>query len=743
MLRLLGYGDRLSVEPGGTIRFMISCDHPDYESRLVRLIHGDENPAGPGFKHVVVPSAMDGRRPGRHQSIRSGSYVEIPLPAGTVGPSLAFSVYLYPTNPGAGEQVIASIGDPFGNRSASSGWALVLSEAGAVELVLGSARISTGAAVERWTWYRVECTIEAGLAIVRQTPRRSWPDDPTASEATGAVSLPPLSGPLILGAVRTADGMARQLDGKLDSPVMRGVGAWDFAADISTDRVTDRSPNDRHGWTVNMPTRAVTGHSFDGSVANFHLAPDQYGAIHFHRDDLENAGWAVDFELTIPADLPSGVYAAWLRAGDDEDHIPFTVRPPRGVARSRIAVLMSTLTYTVYANFTDLGPGAWREGAKNTWASGAPHADPTLLREVYQYIDENALYGTYDLHVDGSGVVYGSYLRPILNMRPKFRYRIWAAPPRFPADLYLVDWLDHFGIQVDFITDHDLQAEGVALLEPYAVVVSSSHHEYWSGPMLDALETYLEGGGRFMLLAGNSLFGVASFDPDPAKPHKVEVRRWGAPWPFEVAPGERVHSTTGEPGGTWRNRGRPPNGIVGVGTSAAGFDRAVLYRRMPDSRDPRVRFIFDGIGDDEPIGDQPNLQTHWGAAGYEIDRFDHELGTPASALLLASSVGFSNLYRPMVDEILWYIQGRDGARPADPQVEGEPHRFVRSDMTYLGYPNGGAVFSVGSIAWRGGIAHNGYDNTVSRVTGNVLRRFAEQPRGTTPSDPTQAEQPPR
>jgi N,N-dimethylformamidase len=321
-------------------------------------------------------------------------------------------------------------------------------------------------------------------------------------------------------------------------------------------------------------------------------------------------------------------------------------------------------------------------------------------------------------------------------MRPKFRYRIWAAPPRFPADLYLVDWLDHEGIAVDFITDHDLQAEGEALLDPYAVVVSSSHHEYWSSQMLDSLETYLDRGGRFMLLAGNSLFGVASFDPDPAKPHRVEVRRWGAPWPFEVAPAERVHSTTGELGGTWRNRGRPPNRIVAVGTSAAGFDRAVPYKRMPDSHDPRVRFIFEGIGEDELIGDQPNLQTRWGAAGYEIDRFDHELGTPPTALLLASSIGFSDAYRPMLDEVLWFMPGRDGKRTDDPQVDGEPHRFVRSDMAYLEYPNGGAVFSVGSIAWRGGIAYNAYDNTVARVTGNVLRRFADRPQGESPSDPS-------
>ena len=60
MLRLLGYTDRLSAAPGDTIRFMVSSDHDRYASRLVRLIHGDTNPAGPGFKQVLVPSAIDG-----------------------------------------------------------------------------------------------------------------------------------------------------------------------------------------------------------------------------------------------------------------------------------------------------------------------------------------------------------------------------------------------------------------------------------------------------------------------------------------------------------------------------------------------------------------------------------------------------------------------------------------------------------------------------------------------------------
>lgn len=48
---------------------------------------------------------------------------------------------------------------------------------------------------------------------------------------------------------------------------------------------------------------------------------------------------------------------------------------------------------------------------------------------------------------------------------------------------------------------------------------------------------------------------------------------------------------------------------------------------------------------------------------------------------------------------------------------------VRADLVFFETPAGGAVFSTGSIAWAGSLAHDGYRNDVSRITRNVLRRF--------------------
>jgi N,N-dimethylformamidase len=132
---------------------------------------------------------------------------------------------------------------------------------------------------------------------------------------------------------------------------------------------------------------------------------------------------------------------------------------------------------------------------------------------------------------------------------------------------------------------------------------------------------------------------------------------------------------------------------------------------MPGSYDERAAFIFEGIGPDEIIGDFG--QVLGGASGDEIDRLDYGLGTPPHALLLASSTGHSDYYQFVVEEMRGILPGQGGTE--NPKV--------RSDMVYFETPNGGAVFSVGSIAWCGSLSHNGYQNNVARVTGNVLRRF--------------------
>jgi N,N-dimethylformamidase len=285
------------------------------------------------------------------------------------------------------------------------------------------------------------------------------------------------------------------------------------------------------------------------------------------------------------------------------------------------------------------------------------------------------------------------------------------SPHLLNADLHLTDWLEAKGYAFDVVTDEDLHHDGLPLIADYDVVLTGSHPEYTSGPMLDAYEAYVEDGGRLMYMGANGFYWVTTVDP--VRPHLVEVRRGHigtATW--RAQPGEEFHSSTGERGGLWRFRGRAPNRLGGIGYTATGYAPDMPpYRRTEASRDPRASFLFEGVGKDEPIGDFGLVLD--GAAGFEIDRADVALGTPAHALVVAQATGYSDSYQALSEEI----------GVSDSRQGGTVNPLVRADMVYFETPRGGAVFATGAISWCGSLSHNGYDNNVSRITENALRRF--------------------
>jgi N,N-dimethylformamidase len=730
-VKLVGYSDHLSAAPGETVSFHVSSAHPEYRADIVRLVHGDPNPLGPGFIEREIATSVSGAYPGREQEIRTGSFITVAdRPTLRLAGSFTIQAWIMPTTPAKGLQGLIAKWD-----NTPAGFALVIDD-GALALWLAAssgdvARVPVGTPLQAGRWYFIAASFDAasGEAQLVQEPRPSWPSDAGRGRATmqtGMHAFRPATSPLLIAGLPavTPGHVSASYNGKIDRPSLFNralrtgeidalregrsaldladavVAAWDFSQAMTSSRIVDRSPYGLHGTAVNLPARAMTGANWTGDEANVNHAPDQYGAIHFHDDDLDDAGWDVDFAFTIPAGLPSGIYATRLRAGDDEDHLPFVVRPPRGAVTTPVAYLIPTFTYLAYAN----------EHMPAEPLSLFPFVTPDAHRAEYQYIAANHLHSLYDSHGDDSGVCYASWRRPLVNLRPKAIFRIYGAPERLGADLYLTHWLEQKGIAFDTIADENLHAEGEALLAPYRVVVTGTHPEYWTRPMLDALGRYLDAGGRLMYLGGNGFYWVTGVDPE--RPHVIEIRRWRGTETWEAAPGETYLSTTGEQGGLWRNRNRAPQRRLGVGFTAQGNDWARPYVRQPDSYSPRAAFIFEGVTG-EMIGDFPSLMLRHGAAGYEIDRADAALGTPPHALLLATATGFSDSYQHVVEEIL----------STDGEQGGTVNPDVRADMVFFEGPNGGAVFSVGSIAWCSALSYNDGDNDVSRVTENVLHRF--------------------
>ena len=72
-IKLFGYTDRISVNPGERIKFHVNADGTDTaEAQLVRLIHGDENPIGPGFVEEEIQCPHNGTWPVKKQYTQLG-----------------------------------------------------------------------------------------------------------------------------------------------------------------------------------------------------------------------------------------------------------------------------------------------------------------------------------------------------------------------------------------------------------------------------------------------------------------------------------------------------------------------------------------------------------------------------------------------------------------------------------------------------------------------------------------------
>jgi N,N-dimethylformamidase len=726
--RIHGYSDRLSVAPGETIEFKVSCEVPgSYHADVVRVIHGDANPAGPGVKEEVVPSDVAGEYPGRHQRADIGSHAVIEDPGGVLAGEGGMVVELFVqagvTDPHV--QTLIARFDP----SARAGWAVLLLEG------RPALRIGDGASIEEvvapeplWPgiWYALTVTLDAdgGVAIDAQPAVNSANSALSPAvhiggggHTEGAVAIRWIDSrtPLLLAGMYERAGepwVGEHFNGKLEAPTVRRRGevlaAWDFAREITSDGVpsdviTDTGPRGLHGRLVNAPMRAATGRWWTSREEDFTKAPEHYGAIHFHETDLEDCGWETDVAWAVPEDLRSGCHALRLRQGDSEEQLPFFVLPPRGRATSDVLLLMPTWTYLAYANehIHEDNPGAQLVFG-HTMGLGP--------QDVWLYEHPEFGLSMYALHRDLSGVCHSSWLRPIITMRPRHRHLgLWG----YAADLHLVDWLHASGVTFDVATDTELHEEGADLLRRYRVVLTPTHPEYYSSVMLDAWETYLGDGGRGMYLGGNGFYWVTA--SPPGKPHLIEVRRGeSGSRGWQARPGEYHLAATGERSGLWRARGRAPQKLFGVGSAAHGWDESEPYAQMPQARDPRAAFIMDGIGEDEPIGDFGLIGG--GASGHETDRYDRSLGTPPDALLLATSAGAHTDNYQAFHETIFFPHPSNG---------GTENHTVRGDVVFLAARNGGAVFSTGSMAWCGSLSHDGYDNNVSRMTRNVLERFRD------------------
>ena len=733
MTRILGYCDRISAAPGERIAVKVSCDNLNhYDANLIRVIHGDINPSGPGYREETLKLDLGGPFSGRYQPINIGSYALVDnAPSFNPQRSLALQAFIWPTLIGQDPQTLLSHENPqtgtgfrfYIDTNAHLSFEITIN--GVVKV-----HISTDTHLVTQRWYLVSASYDAekGEVSILQKPLKPYPKLAEASTSVDKLEqATEVEAPIIIAARADTNVPAKEhFNGRIEAPRLLSrplkrqemlslveasssnvIAAWDFSIGISTDKVTDQSGNERHSQLINLPTRGVAGHNWNGDEHCWQDKPEHYGAIHFHDDDLYDCGWETDFEITLPNDIGSGVYAIRLHAEDQEYYIPFAVRPPKGQETAPLLFILPTASYMAYAN--------------NRIGIDVPETEIVSgkllqMNPIDLFMQTHPELGLcfYDIHNDGSGVYYSSRLRPIVNMQPKHIGHLGGAGSnvwQFNADTHILDWLVQIDQPFDVITDEELEAEGAQVLNGYKAVITGTHPEYYSIGMLDSLQDYVNNGGRLMYLGGNGFYWRVSYHP--SLPGVIECRKSeDGIRAFAPLPGEFYASFTGEYTGLWRRNGRAPNQLVGIGMVSQGFDYSSHYVLTKASEDARAKFIFDGVSG-PVIGDYG--LSGGGAAGLELDATDHSHGTPSHTLVLAISERHSDLY---------LMTPEDMDDPA-PGLGGTEAEIIRAEMVFFETPNGGAVFSTGSIAWGGSLSHNNYDNDVSRITSNVVNRFLE------------------
>ena len=347
---VLGYASPLSVGPGEEVQFRLSsATLTAVNARVVRVRCADPDPLGPGVRTIAMRSEVNGPIKVEFQPIHPGSYAVIEHRAVFAQlTDFSFGCYLFPTRVGAAPQTIASRWTARGD----AGWKLELDFEGRLCLTVASVgrRVSARAPKpllnREWVFVAASVSLATDRIDVHQASLIRSGGRDRSSSATATIDLKiewPALEPFLLaaeatGAEHPGPPTAQHFNGKIDRPrlyrraiapeAMRSLvealhpaandpdllAAWDFSQDIRGDRVVDLSAHRCDGKLRQLPMRAATGANWDGSSMSWTETPGQYGAVHFHEDDLDDCGWRPTCAVRIPENWRSGFYALELTA---------------------------------------------------------------------------------------------------------------------------------------------------------------------------------------------------------------------------------------------------------------------------------------------------------------------------------------------------------------------------------------------------------------------------------------------
>ena len=162
--RIFGYADPLAARAGSKVDFMISVEGRDeVEARLVRVLHGDENPDGPGYLEEAVSIDLPKSLKVKRQFTQVGSFARADDPEGKLDGLASFTLFahVFPTLPKAERQQVLGRWDIEGSK----GFGLGIDPDGHVAMWLGDGagvdEIRTEITLVPRCWYFVAASYDA------------------------------------------------------------------------------------------------------------------------------------------------------------------------------------------------------------------------------------------------------------------------------------------------------------------------------------------------------------------------------------------------------------------------------------------------------------------------------------------------------------------------------------------------------------------------------------------------------
>ncbi len=362
----------------------------------------------------------------------------------------------------------------------------------------------------------------------------------------------------------------------------------------------------------------------------------------------------------VTAPRRPGLYYFHARTATREFSFPWIVAPR--APQAKVAVLLSDMNWNAYNNF----------GGRSNYI----HPDrfpptPTLnaRQELKRYIDPRYInYDTEDY-------------APLSFDRPEPLNHIDLATQSTdpiegragchvaPTEWRLLAWLEREGFEYDTYAETQLHF-GQLPLDDYDVLLLGPHPEYWSGEMYYAVKRWVfERGGRLMYLGGNGLNCEVELVDETA---------------MIVRNGDTTDHAARGLASRFADRHELEAKLLGVAFDWRGIMTAAPYEVVNADH---WAFAGTGMENGQMFGQETlHRRVPGGASGHETDKITPE--SPANVELLARGLNAAG----------------GGA-----------------EMTVHETASGGAVFSASSICYISSLL---VDDVVSRVTSNVLKRFA-------------------